>query len=89
VKVDRPPVVAEPLPGADDVVEAGRSERLDRRPALHPRLEPRNDASDLRLLEHHFGHEHRIWVAAPPPGKIAAVLGVPSKKRGLHGGQTT
>jgi hypothetical protein len=84
VEIDGAPVVSEPLPGPDDVGERGRGERLRGRPALEPLPETRDDALDLRLLEHDLGDEDRVGVAAPAPGEVAAVLAKPGQERGVH-----
>jgi hypothetical protein len=86
VEVDGPPVVPKSLPSSDDLARTGRSERLDRWPALNPRLEPRHDPRHLCLLEHHLRREHRVRVAAPAPGKITAMLRVPDEQRRFHRG---
>ena len=78
------PVVAEALPLADHLRRARRGERVEVRPARHPRLEARHHAAHLGLLEHHLRHQHRVGVAAPAPGQIASGLGVPAQQRLLH-----
>ena len=89
VQVDRAPVVAEPLPRADDLRERRSGERLQGRPPLEPGREARHDALDLRLLEHDLRDEDRVRVASPPPGQVAAVLLEPGSKPSLGGHRTT
>ena len=86
VEVERAPVVPEPLPLADHVGGGRRRERLDRGPALEPGAIARNDALDLRLLEHHLADEDRVRVARPPPRQVAAVLREPGEELLLHRG---
>ena len=86
MKVDGPPVVSEPLPGANDVARTGGRERLDRRPPGHPRLESRHHTWNLGLLQHHFRDEHRVRIAPSAPGKISAMLRVPGEERRFQAG---
>ena len=74
-------VVAKRPPRLRDVVFGGGGQRLERRVLAKPFVIFRQDAIDLRLLQHHFGDEDVIRVARPAPGKVAAVAVVPAKKR--------
>ena len=56
-------VVAQAHPRGQDVRAAGVGERRLVRPALEPRLVARDDARDLRLLEHDLRDEDRVRVA--------------------------
>jgi hypothetical protein len=83
--IEAAPVVAEPLPGADDIGRLGRRERFDARPALEPCEVAGHDALDLRLLQHHLRDEDRVRVARPPPGQVAGFPVEPGQQRGVHG----
>ena len=85
MQVEPPPVVAETLPLANHLRRARRGERLDRRPALEEGEIARNDARDLRLLEHDLGDEDRVRVARFPPGQVAALRPKPLEEQFLHG----
>ena len=75
VEVERAPVVAEPLPGADHVAGRRCGERRRIGPALEP-LEPARDhALDLRLLQHHLADEDRVRVARLRQGRSRPLLG--------------
>src|SRR5262249_34583555 len=89
VKVEAASVVTEPLPLADDVRRRCVRERVDGRPPLKPGEEARDDALDLRLLQHDLGDEDRVRVARLAPGKITALRREPSQKHLLHGRQPT
>src|SRR5438477_12383252 len=60
----------------------GRSERGKIGEAPHPLIIIRDDGSDLGLLEHDLGDEDRVGITSTAPWEIAAVLTVPTKKRG-------
>ena len=85
MQVQPAPVVAEPLPGANDLRGRSRGERLDRGPPLQPGEVPRDDSLDLGLLQHDLGNENRIRVSGLPPRQVAAVLREPGEQGGLHG----
>src|SRR5207248_10127208 len=78
------PVVAEPLPLADDLRRRCRGQRFDGRPALEPGLPARDDAVDLGLLRHHLRDEDRVWVAGLAPRQIASETAEPSQKAVFH-----
>jgi len=84
VQVERPAVVAEPLPLADHVSGRRCRKRLDRRPALEPALPAGHDPLDLGLLRHHLGDEDRVGIARPPPRQIPPGLAEPVQKQLVH-----
>ena len=84
VQSERAPVVPEPLPGSDHVGRRCRRERFRRRPALEPVEVARDDAIDLRLLQHDLADEDRVRVARMAPGEVASELGVPRREPSLH-----
>src|SRR4029077_9086858 len=85
VQADGPAVVAEPLPRNDHLCSRSTGQRLDGRPALEPRLPARDDAIDLRLLQHHLADEDGVRVAGVAPGQIATVRLEPGQELLLHG----
>ena len=85
VEVDGAPVVAESLPLDDHVRGRRGRERRRGRPALEPPEVARDDAVDLRLLEHHLADKDRVWILRPAPRKVASVPGIPGEKQLAHG----
>ena len=73
MKVQRTPVVAEPLPLTDHIRRRGGRKRLDGRPALEPGQVARDHPLDLRLLEHDLRDEDRVGITGSTPGKVAAM----------------
>jgi hypothetical protein len=85
VQVACPGIVAEPRPGAEHLIERGRGQRLDARPALHEAQEVRRDGGCRRLLQHDFGQPDAIGIGRfarfRPPRQAPAVAVVPGQKR--------
>lgn len=80
-------VVAESLPLADHVAKWCVRQGARSRPALEPRLVPRNDPRDLGLLEHDLRDQDRVRIIGAPPGKrVPTVLLEPGGERGVHRG---
>ena len=84
VEIDGSPVVAQALPGADNLRAAGGCEADCRGPALHPLRPALDDAGYLRLLQHDLGDEHRPGVARTPPGQISPGRRVPLEQQALR-----
>jgi hypothetical protein len=76
----RTDVVAQWIPGPHDLGIVGRRERLQCRIAVEPLLVLREDAVDLCLLEHDFGHEHTVGVACFAPRQVAPVPAIPGEE---------
>lgn len=57
------PVVSQAVPGSDHLRRYGSSKSCNGREALQKSWECPLDAPDLRLLEHHLGNEHMVWVS--------------------------
>ena len=87
VEVHRTPVVPEPLPLANDVAGRRGRERLDRRPALEPGEVARDDALDLRLLEHDLQTRIAYGSRVLPPGEVAAMRLEPGQEQVVHAGE--
>ncbi len=79
---DRPPVVAEAGPFAQDVGRARGGERLHRGKAGHEPLPVRRRSGRLRLLGHRLRHEDRVRVGRPAEGQRTTAFGVPGEDRG-------
>ena len=80
VQPPRPDVVAERVPDADDFLLVGAREGFEGRIAFEPFVILGQDAIDLRLLQHDFGHEDPVRVARFAPWERAAVAPVPVEK---------
>ena len=79
----RPPVVAEPAPGAEDGSGCCLRKRLDRRELDEEAGPVFGRAGGLGLLGHGLGHQDGVRIAGRPEGEIAAARGVPVKDRSL------
>ena len=80
VQPARPDVVAERVPGLDDVALGRRGQRLERRIAVEPLVVLRQHAIDLRLLQHDLGDEDVIRIARLAPRQVASVPPVPGEQ---------
>src|SRR5438105_1077375 len=81
MKPPRPDVVAKRPPCFSDIVFGRGSERFERGILAEPLVILRQDAIDLRLLQHHLRHEDVIRVARAAPREVPAVAAIPSKQR--------
>ncbi len=86
VQAERPAVVAEPAPPAQDLAGRDVGAGPDRREALDEGEEAGHDPSDLGLLQHRLRHEHGPRVTRPPPRQVAPHLFTPGQHGGLVGG---
>jgi len=84
VQADCAPVVAEALPGLDDVGQRSSGQSVGGRPAGEPCTVTGDDPINLRLLEHHLRDQDGVWIASPSPRKVATVLVEPGKESRLH-----
>ena len=89
VQQHRPSVVAETGPGGDRLARRGGGQRLDRRPALQPRLPARQHPRDLGLLQHDFRNQDGIRITRPPPREVASVFPIPGQHQLSHLAQAT
>ncbi len=76
----RADVVAERVPGADDVGFGRLGEGMERGVPDEPFLVLGQHAIDLRLLEHHLGDEDAVRVTGLAPGEVSSVTAVPGQK---------
>ena len=74
-------VIAETLPGVQNVMFGSNCQSGEIGEALQPLFIIRDDGSDLRLLKHELRDEDGVRVVGVAPGKIAAVLTVPGEER--------
>ena len=58
------------LPFIHHIGHGGGRKGIDGRKALHKSLPARQNARDLRLLEHHLGNPDGIWIACIAPRQI-------------------
>src|SRR4029434_7174486 len=72
VKIASAGVIAEPLPGVEDIRFLGPGERGKIRETIEPALIVRNDSRDLGLLEHEFRDQDRVWIAGSAPREVSA-----------------
>ena len=84
----RAPVIAEPGPHLQNIIQFGAREMPYRRPSGDEFLEIRTDRADGRLLQHDFRQPNLIRIGflprQCPPRQDAAVLIVPGKKLALR-----
>ena len=75
-----------PSPCHSRITSAGEAaaSASTRRPALEPGEVARDDALDLRLLQHHLADEDRVRVARAPPREVAPVRREPLEQQLLH-----
>lgn len=81
VQPARAAVVAKPLPHREHLALGGGRERWRRGPSCHERLEPLDDPTDLRLLQHALADEGAITASLAPPRKVTCMLDEPSFDR--------
>ncbi len=79
-KISGARIVAEPLPGVENVVFRSGGQRREIGESPEPLIIIRDDRGDLGLLEHKFRDEDRVGIGRVPPGKIAAIFAVPGKE---------
>jgi len=83
VKISCARVIAEALPGAQDVIFRSASQRSEIGKSTEPLLVIRSDSGYLSLLEHELGDEDGVWVARSAPEEVAPVTAIPAEKRTL------
>ena len=81
MKVARPRVITEALPGMKNVGFSRTGEGPNGGKTAEPSIIVRDHGGDLSLLEHYLGDEDGVRVEGAAPGEIAAVTGIPAKKR--------
>ena len=85
-EIARARVVAQSLPGVQDVVFRCSRERGEIRESAKPLIIIRSNGRDLGLLEHQLGDENGVRIARAAPGKIAATATIPAKKSATKSG---
>ncbi len=86
VEIARASVVAETLPGVQDVGLLGAREAFNIREALEPRSIIREHGRDLGLLEHDLGDEDGVGVLRLAPGEVTAVFAIPGEEGAAEAG---
>ena len=81
MKVARPRVITEALSGMENIGFSRAGKRADGGETTEPSIIVRDHGGDLSLLEHYLGDEDGVRVVGAAPGEIAAVTGIPAKKR--------
>ena len=76
-----PDVVAQRVPRPDDILFGRLRERVQRGVLPQPLVVLRQDAFDLRLLEHHLGDEDVVRVVGAAPRQVAPVPAIPREQR--------
>jgi len=79
-------VIAQALPGPQDVRLSGRSQVGHGRKPLQKSLEIVADPLDLGLLQHDLADPDAVGITGPPPGQIPARPAVPGEQRPDNGG---
>ncbi len=80
VEVAGAAVVAEALPGFEDIQFGGAGKVGPVGEPLHPALVVGDDGGDAGLLEHELGDENGVGRAGAPPWEVALVLMVPARQ---------
>ena len=81
VEITRTGIIAESLPGVQDVVFRRGCECGEVGESAEPLIIIRDNGSDLRLLKHELGDEDCVRIACAPPGKIPATAAIPTEKQ--------
>ena len=85
VKIARPRVITETLPGVENIGFSRTGERPNGGETAEPSNIVRDHSGGLSLLEHYLGDENGVGVLGAAPGELAAVIGIPAKKRTAEG----
>ena len=83
-QVAGPGIVAQPLPGMEDLLLRGGRQGFRRGEALHPALEIADAPIHLRLLEHDLRDPDLVGRVGPAPGQVASVGGEPAQQGFPH-----
>ena len=73
MKISRSRIITEAFPGAQNLRFSRDGKRADGGKPAQPPIIVRDDGSSLGLLEHDFGNQDGIGIAALAPGEIAFV----------------
>ena len=76
-----PAVIAESLPGMQNLALGGGSEGREIGEAPEPFLITRRHGGHGGLLQHELGDENGVGIARPAPGQITSVARVPASNR--------
>ena len=76
-QITRPTVIAKTFPDPQDILFAGRCQRLQAWKACHPALEIGDDRIHPGLLSHNFRDPDGVGIRKSPPGKLSGMLLIP------------
>jgi hypothetical protein len=80
MKIPGAVVIAEALPGVENIVLRSAGDRSEIREAAKPFIIIRDYGGDLGLLKHELGDENRVGIAGFAPRQIAAVAAKPAEE---------
>ena len=77
VKIASPSVIAQALPGVEDVAFRSARQRGEIGKTSKPFIIVRKHCGYLGLLEHEFRDQDSVGIASSPPREVAPVLAIP------------
>jgi len=80
MEIPRASVITEALPRAKHLIFRSARQRAEIGKPPQPPVIIRDNAGNLRLLEHELGHKDCVRIASSAPGKIAAAPTKPANK---------
>ena len=84
-QISRARIVAEPLPGVENVIFRSRGKCCDVGKPPQPFIIIRDHGGDLGLLEHDLGNEDGVRIVGVTPTQIAAVFAEPATESAAKG----
>jgi len=85
VEVSRSAVIAESLPGCQNLVQGRLGQRIQSGKSLQESLVSEPGGFHPGLLEKNLRHPDPVGIPGPPPRKVSAIPVVPPEKIGLYG----
>ena len=81
MKIARPRVITETLPGMENIGFSRTGERPNSGETAEPSIIVRHHGGGLSLLKHYLGDQNGVGIVGAAPGQLAPVMGIPTKKR--------